>query len=199
MISMRVMISLLAGFAIMHPLLTSAQTQGQPRQSDSDAGRPSGPLQPPSVIAPLTGNGVVPLSPNYLGNVPNPTKNGFQNPPGFLPRGQENRRPDNERALTLPVTGSTVATLPPASTGRQGLPSHTWALLTPRQKNMHLQAEAGAMSAILGEGFMWDDDGRHGEVRAVSDRILNNQHCRDFTHLIMIDGQRVEGTSTVCR
>lgn len=166
-----------------------------------DAGNPAVPLNPPGVIPPLSGDGVQPLGLNYLGPAPTaspPSGRTFLSPPGFLPaprdalnRALESDHTDQPRGV--------VAILPPASTGRQGLPPQTWALLTPRQQELHRQAETAAMSSPLGEGFTWDDMGRTGEVRVVGDRIFNNRPCRDFAHKVLIDNQRIEGQTTICR
>ena len=166
-----------------------------------DAGNPAVPLNPPGVIQPMSGNGVAPLGSNYLGNTPSgspPSGRTFLSAPGFLPapRDQTNRAFDRNQGYVAP---GVVAILPPASTGRQGLPPQTWALLTPRQQDLHRQAEAGAMSSPLGEGFTWDDANRSGEVRVVADRMYNNRPCRDFVHTVFIDNQRVEGYTTKCR
>jgi len=173
----------------------AAADRGERHRPPSDPGRPSGPMNPPGVITPLTGSAITPLSPDYLGDPPDPTANGFQNPPGFLPRGNPPRPPGQGR----PDRPSIPVILPPASTGRQGLPPQTWNLLTPRQQDMHRQAQTAAMSSPLGEGFVWDDNGRHGDVRVVGDRLYNNRPCRDYLHVVLIDGQRVDGATTICR
>ncbi len=180
---------------------------GQSKQSDnaqkppsySDAGRPSGPLNPPANPAPLTGSSLTPPTGNYLGKGPDGTANGFQTAPGYAPRGQEHRTQAPLKNTTALPNSSVVVTMPPASTGRQGLPSQTWGMLTPRQQDLHRQAEALAMSSALGEGFNWSDDDRYGEVRVVADRLSNNRPCRDFAHYVLIDGQRINGTTTICR
>ncbi|MSO97009.1 MAG: hypothetical protein EXR11_02155 [Rhodospirillaceae bacterium] len=166
-----------------------------------DAGNPAGPLNPPGVIPPFSGNGVQPLSGNYLGGTPQvspPTGRNFLSPPGFLPTPRDgiNRAfSGNEQA----APASVVLTLPPAATGRQGLPPQTWALLTAHQQDLHRQAETAALGSQLGEGFTWDDAGRSGEVRVIAERFQNNRPCREFSHFVYIDGQRVEGTTTMCR
>jgi hypothetical protein len=176
--------------------------QKPPPYSDprsSDAGRPSGPLNPPANPAPLTGSSLTPPSGNYLGKAPDGTANSFQTSPGYLPRGDEHRPQKPPKNTTALPNSSVVVTMPPASTGRQGLPPQTWALLTPRQQDLHRQVETLAMSSALGEGFNWNNDGRYGEVRVIADRINNNRPCRDFVHTVIIDGQRINGTTTICR
>lgn len=173
-----------------------AQNNNRSQQPSSDAGRPSGPLIPPGTVTPLSGDGVTPLGSDYLGNAPDPTSNTFQNPPGFLPRGQDpipDEGKPHRRPRSIPMT------LPPASTGRQGLPPQTWALLTPRQQDMHRQAQVAAMTAPIGEGYVWSDSKRQGEVRVMGDRLFNNRPCRDFVHSVLIDGQRVDGYTTICK
>jgi hypothetical protein len=197
-----------AGAVALHGMSVAAQAQtsaDERRQPTSDAGRPGAPLNPPGKIPPLSGDGVEPLGDNYLGDAPNPTGHGFLTAPGYAPvprandqRSNEHRPPRPPKGTRLPNSGI-VVTLPPPSTGRQGLPPQTWALLTAYQQDLHRQAETAAISAGLGEGFVWDDAGRHGEVRVVGDRIFNNRPCRDFVHVVLIDGQRIDGTTTICR
>jgi len=168
-----------------------------------DAGSPAVPLNPPGVIAPLSGNGVTPLSSNYLGDVPTSSPPGgrtFLSTPGFLPApGDDINRPFVREESGAPTNRPVSVSLPPASTGRQGLPPQTWALLSPRQQDLHRQAETSAMSSQLGEGFLWNDQRRSGEVRVMADRMLNNQPCREFAHVVLIDGKRVTGQTTICR
>lgn len=184
--------SIVTAAAALTLCASAATAQNGSLRPDSDAGRPSGPMNPPGVVTPLSGNGVTPLGPNYIGDPPDPTANGFQNPPGFLPRGRQVGG-SGRASPTVPMV------LPPAASGRQGLPPQTWNLLTPWQQDLHRQAQTAAMSSTLGEGFVWDDAGRHGEVRVVADRMFNNRPCRDFVHVVLIDGQRIEGTTTICR
>jgi surface antigen len=168
-----------------------------------DAGNPAVELNPPGVIAPMSGQGLQPIGPGYLGGPLTgspPSGRTFQSTPGFLPRPRDdiNRAFDSDKKEQRNFNG-VVVSLPPASTGRQGLPPQTWALLTTHQQDLHRQAETAAMSSVLGEGFQWTDDGRSGEVRVMADRIFNNRPCRDFVHAVTINGQTVTGQTTMCR
>jgi hypothetical protein len=186
--------------ALASPALAQLQNANE---RTPDAGNPAVPLNPPGVIAPLSGNGVAPLSTNYLGNPPTgspPSGRTFLSTPGFLPAPRDAiNRPSARDENSAPAQPAVIARLPPASTGRQGLPPQTWALMTAHQQDLHRQAETSAMSSVLGEGFMWTDSGRAGEVRVVADRMHNNRPCREFAHIVLIDGQRVTGTTTMCR
>jgi hypothetical protein len=168
-----------------------------------DAGNPAVPLNPPGVIAPLSGNGLTPLGNNYLGNAPAGSPPGgrtFLSAPGFLPAPRDEiNRPFERDENGAPTNRPVIVSLPPASSGRQGLPPQTWGLMTPRQQDLHRQAETSAMSSPLGEGFLWNDQGRSGEVRVMADRMQNNRPCREFAHVVLIDGQRVTGQTTICR
>ncbi|MBL8642778.1 MAG: hypothetical protein JNK21_02510 [Rhodospirillaceae bacterium] len=177
------------------PVVAQDATRDVRTQPTSDAGRPGGPLTPPGKIPPLSGKGLTPLSPNHLGPAVDGMDRSFQTAPGYLPLGKP---PGTQAGERLP-NSSVLAVLPPASDGRQGLPPQTWALLSARQQELHQQAQTAAMSSPLGEGFIWTDAGRQGEVRVVADRMFNNRPCRDFAHVVLIDGQRVEGSTTVCR
>jgi len=168
-----------------------------------DAGNPALPLNPPGVIAPINpGAGIGLPSADYMGRPPI-TGGTFTSTPGFLPTPRDDiNRPfdkNNARSVVSSPSRAVTATLPPASAGKQGLPPQTWALLTARQQDYHRQAETAAMSSPLGEGFTWEDADRSGEVRVSADRMFNNRPCRDFSHVVQIDGQRVTGQTTVCR
>ena len=188
------------GMAIASPAVAQLQNANE---RTPDAGSPAVPLNPPGVIAPLSGNGVTPLSSNYLGDVPTSSPPGgrtFLSTPGFLPApGDDINRPFVREESGAPTNRPVSVSLPPASTGRQGLPPQTWALLSPRQQDLHRKAETSAMSSPLGEGFLWNDQRRSGEVRVMADRMQNNQPCREFAHVVLIDGKRVTGQTTICR
>jgi hypothetical protein len=185
---------------IAAPAMAQQQNAGQ---RTPDAGNPAVPLNPPGVIPPLSGNGVAPLGIDYVGTTPMASPPGggtFLSTPGFLPAPRDDiNRPFERDKSGAPTTRPVIVSLPPAAAGRQGLPPQTWALLTPRQQDLHRQSETSAMSSPLGEGFIWDDQGRSGEVRVSADRMQNNRPCRDFSHVVFIDGQRVTGQTTVCR
>lgn len=187
--------------ATLHAQTLNKPKDNQPKPPDSAITPPANPLGTLGQVPMMSGAGIAPLGTNYMGGVPNPTAGDFQQPQGFPPRGQApEHHPQAKPKYATPLPNSgVVVTLPPAATGRQGLPPQTWALLTPRQQDLHRQAETAAMSSPLGEGFTWTDDGRYGEVRVMADRVFNSRPCRDFTHLVTIDGQRVTGNTTVCR
>ncbi len=191
---------LVFGLALATPAFAQLQNANE---RTPDAGNPAVPLNPPGVISPLSGNGVAPLGDNYLGNPPTgspPSGRTFLSTPGFLPAPRDAiNRPLAREEHHAPPQQAVIARLPPAATGRQGLPPQTWALMTAHQQDLHRQAEASAMSSALGEGFMWTDSGRAGEVRVVADRLQNNRPCREFAHILSIDGQRVTGSTTICR
>jgi hypothetical protein len=195
---------LLATTTLSIALAAPAAAQlGNADERTPDAGNPAAELRPPGVIAPLSGNGLQPVGPNYLGGPLTgspPSGRTFESAPGFLPRPRDDiNRPFAETTKEHPSFNGVAVSLPPASTGRQGLPPQTWALLTAQQQDLHRQAETAAMSSVLGEGFQWTDNGRFGEVRVMADRIFNNRPCRDFVHAVTINGQTVTGQTTMCR
>jgi hypothetical protein len=188
--------------AALCAVLLTTPALGQLQNADErkpDAGNPAVPLNPPGVIAPINpGNGIGLPSADYMGRPPI-TGGTFTSPPGFLPVPRDDINRPFDRAEGRTEGRGVTAILPPASTGRQGLPPQTWALLTPRQQELHRQSETAAMSSDLGEGFVWDDAGRRGEVWAVGERLFNNRPCRDYSHVVQINGQRVTGQTTICR
>jgi len=198
----------LAALALCLGLAAPAAAQlGNADERTPDAGNPAVPLHPPGVIAPLSGGGVPPLSGGYLGNPPQvapPTGRGFLSPPGFLPAPRDALNRPFERGQgsgpgPAPSLPSASVSLPAAGEGRQGLPPQAWAALSARQQDMHREAEAGALGAPLGEGYVWQDGGRSGEVRVTAERMVNNRVCRDFAHAVWLDGRRVAGQSSRCR
>lgn len=168
-----------------------------------DAGNPAVELTPPGAIPPMSGNGIPPLGIGYTGTPPNvspPSGRHFQSAPGFLPRPRDTiNRPAGEVPANQTLPNGIVVSLPPAATGRQGLPPQTWLLLTAQQQELHRSAETAALGAQLGEGFRWNDSDRTGEVRVMADRIFNNRPCRDLAHSITLNGQTVTGQTTQCQ
>ena len=74
--------------------------------------------------------------------------------------------------------------------------------LSRRQKRLAIEAEYKALeSAQAGQDISWQDaaSGRAGTVRPAQPYRVGSQDCRQYTHVIRIDGQPREARGTACR
>lgn len=74
--------------------------------------------------------------------------------------------------------------------------------LSRRQKRLAVEAEYKALeSTPAGQDISWQDkaSGRAGTVRPAQPYRVGSQDCRQYMHVIRIDGQSREARGTACR
>ncbi|MCB2107673.1 MAG: hypothetical protein KDE14_08240 [Rhodobacteraceae bacterium] len=151
-----------------------------------------GPVQPYVTVNPggytPTGPTISPYNPNFV------TTPQYRYPQSYAPQATR-----QARVPKFKIPRDKLEQARKSAMHWNALPPETVAAMNEDQRGLMDAAQNKAFDADLGEELFWDLDGNSGYVRVMSEDRFGSFLCKNFKHVITLEGQQREGEMTACQ